>query len=114
MATADDALKYSGYSEIDFTIKEDAPVYDAVQKFAAFNIGCLVTTDAAGKSRKEFRRHCHAWKDMNESAMHCYFSLPTFVRALSTSAEYNAVSCRRNDFLPTISDPTVVEFFQET
>jgi predicted transcriptional regulator len=48
-ATANDALKYSGYSEIDFTIKEDATVYDAVQKFAAFNIGCLVTTDAAGK-----------------------------------------------------------------
>ena len=47
-ATANDALKYSGYSEIDFTIKEDATVYDAVQKFAAFNIGCLVTTDAAG------------------------------------------------------------------
>lgn len=47
--TADDALKYSGYSSIDFTIKEDAMVYDAVQKFAAFNIGCLVTTDSAGE-----------------------------------------------------------------
>jgi len=47
-ATADDALKFSGYQSIDFTIREDAPVYDAVQKFAAFNIGCLVTTDAAG------------------------------------------------------------------
>jgi predicted transcriptional regulator len=48
-ATANDALKFSGYSEIDFKISEDAPTYDAVQKFAAFNIGCLVTTDAAGK-----------------------------------------------------------------
>lgn len=48
-ATADDALKYSGYQGIDFSIKDTAPVYDAVQKFAAFNIGCLVTTDAAGK-----------------------------------------------------------------
>jgi hypothetical protein len=47
-ATAGDALKFSGYSAIDFTIKEDAMVYEAVQKFAAFNIGCLVTTDAAG------------------------------------------------------------------
>lgn len=47
-ATVSDALKYSGYSEIDFTINEDAPVYDAVQKFAAYNIGCLVVTDAAG------------------------------------------------------------------
>lgn len=48
-ATVADALKFSGYSEIDFTIKEDAKVYDAVQKFAAFNIGCLVVTDAAGE-----------------------------------------------------------------
>jgi predicted transcriptional regulator len=47
-ATADDALRFSGYSAIDFTIPEDAPVYDAVQKFAAFNIGCLVTVDTAG------------------------------------------------------------------
>ena len=46
--TINDALKYSGYSSIDFTIPEDAPTYDAVQKFAAFNIGCLVTTDKAG------------------------------------------------------------------
>jgi len=47
--TADDAMQYSGYQKIDFTIKEDATVYDAVQKFAAFNIGCLVTTDDKGK-----------------------------------------------------------------
>jgi hypothetical protein len=48
-ATASDALKFSGYSEIDFFINEESPTYDAVQRFAAFNIGCLVTTDAAGK-----------------------------------------------------------------
>jgi hypothetical protein len=47
--TAEDALKFSGYSSIDFTIAEDLMVYDAVQKFAAFNIGCLVTTDKAGE-----------------------------------------------------------------
>lgn len=47
-STVSDALKFSGYSEIDFTIPEDAKVYDAVQKFAAYNIGCLVVTDAAG------------------------------------------------------------------
>jgi len=51
-ATIEDALKYSGYSDIDFTIKEDAPVYDAVQKFAAYNIGCLVVTDEAGTSSR--------------------------------------------------------------
>lgn len=50
-ATADDALSLSCYEAIDFKIKESQPVYDAVQKFAAFNIGCLVTTDEAGESR---------------------------------------------------------------
>lgn len=47
--TADDAWRKSGYVEIDYTINDEAYVYDAVQKLAAFNIGCLVTVDN-GKS----------------------------------------------------------------
>jgi hypothetical protein len=47
--TANDAAKVSGYAEIDYIIAEDSPVLEAVQKFAAYNIGCLVTTDAAGR-----------------------------------------------------------------
>jgi hypothetical protein len=43
--TADDALQLSGYNSIDYTIKDNATVFDAVHKFAAFNIGCLVTVD---------------------------------------------------------------------
>jgi hypothetical protein len=43
--TAYDALSRSGYNSIDYTIKDSATVYDAVHKFAAFNIGCLVTVD---------------------------------------------------------------------
>ncbi|CAB9499367.1 CBS domain-containing protein [Seminavis robusta] len=46
--TAEDAREVSGYSSIDYTINEDATVYDVVQKFAAFNIGCLVVTDSTG------------------------------------------------------------------
>lgn len=46
--TAEDARAVSGYSNIDYTIGEEATVYDAVQKFAAFNIGCLVVTNKAG------------------------------------------------------------------
>jgi hypothetical protein len=49
VSTAADAAALSGYSEIDYIIKDDATVLDAVQKFAAYNIGCLVTTDAAGR-----------------------------------------------------------------
>ena len=48
--TADDAARVSGYSEIDYLIDEDAPVIEAVQKFSAYNIGCLVTTDKDGTS----------------------------------------------------------------
>lgn len=47
--TATDAWSKSCYSEIDYTINENLPVYEAVQKFAAYNIGCLVTTDDDGK-----------------------------------------------------------------
>ena len=47
--TAGDAAELSGYNKIDFSINEDAFVIDAVQKFAAFNIGCLVTTNAEGE-----------------------------------------------------------------
>jgi predicted transcriptional regulator len=47
--TAGHAAEASGYNDIDFIINEDKPVIDAVQKFSAFNIGCLVTTDAAGR-----------------------------------------------------------------
>ena len=46
--TAEDARQVSGYAEIDYSIAEDATVLDAVQKFAAYNIGCLVTTDPSG------------------------------------------------------------------
>jgi hypothetical protein len=49
-STAADAAALSGYSDIDFVISDDSPVIDAVQRFAAYNIGCLVTTDSAGKS----------------------------------------------------------------
>jgi len=47
--TATDAWNKSCYSGIDYTVNEDLPVYDAVQKFAAYNVGCLVTVDAEGK-----------------------------------------------------------------
>ncbi|KAL7551601.1 hypothetical protein ACHAWF_014794, partial [Thalassiosira exigua] len=47
--TATDAWNKSCYSGIDYTINEDLPVYDAVQKFAAYNVGCLVTVCGDGK-----------------------------------------------------------------
>jgi signal recognition particle GTPase len=47
--TAADAAALSGYSNIEYSIDENSLVFDAVQKFAAYNIGCLVTTDTAGR-----------------------------------------------------------------
>jgi len=47
-ADATQAYKKSCYFEIDFTIQEDASVYECVQKFAAFDIGALVVVDAKG------------------------------------------------------------------
>ena len=48
VTTAAEAAKLSGYSNIDFRIQEDAMVIDAVQQFAANNIGCLVTINTSG------------------------------------------------------------------
>jgi hypothetical protein len=48
LTTAGEAAKLSGYSNIEFRIQEDAMVIEAVQQFAANNIGCLVTVNEAG------------------------------------------------------------------
>lgn len=45
---AEQAWKTSCYYEMDFTIPDEATVYEAVQKFAAFNVGAFVTVDASG------------------------------------------------------------------
>ena len=47
--TATDAWNKSCYSEIEYTVNENDPVYEAVQKFAAYNIGCLVTVNDEGQ-----------------------------------------------------------------
>ena len=48
--TAADAYKKSCYFDMDFTIPEDATVFEAVQKFSAYDVGALVTVDKSGKS----------------------------------------------------------------
>lgn len=48
VATAADAAELSGYKNIPFRINQDAMVLEAVQQFAAHNIGCLVVTDDDG------------------------------------------------------------------
>ena len=43
------AWNKSCYFDMDFTISEDATVYDAVQKFSAYDVGALVTTNTEGE-----------------------------------------------------------------
>eukprot|EP00752_Nemacystus_decipiens_P005238 g4754.t1 len=44
-SSAKDALQKSCYFKIDFGISEEATVYEAVQRFAAYNIGALAVTN---------------------------------------------------------------------
>eukprot|EP00571_Detonula_confervacea_P016329 CAMPEP_0172299176 /NCGR_PEP_ID=MMETSP1058-20130122/1541_1 /TAXON_ID=83371 /ORGANISM="Detonula confervacea, Strain CCMP 353" /LENGTH=162 /DNA_ID=CAMNT_0013008527 /DNA_START=161 /DNA_END=649 /DNA_ORIENTATION=- len=46
---ASHAWKKSCYSGIDYTIGDESTVIEAVEKFAAYNVGCLVTKDEDGK-----------------------------------------------------------------
>lgn len=46
---ASHAWKKSCYSGIDYAIGDENTVFEAVEKFAAYNVGCLVTKDADGK-----------------------------------------------------------------
>jgi predicted transcriptional regulator len=45
-----DAWNKSCYHEMDFTIPETSTVYEAVEKFSAYDVGALVTVDEAGES----------------------------------------------------------------
>mmetsp|Transcript_32556 Transcript_32556/g.76686 ORF Transcript_32556/g.76686 Transcript_32556/m.76686 type:complete len:190 (+) Transcript_32556:207-776(+) len=49
VTTAADAAALSGYRNIPYTINQDSMVIDAVQQFAANNIGCLVVVDDDGE-----------------------------------------------------------------
>jgi hypothetical protein len=46
--TANSAWEKSCYFEMDFSISEESTVYEAVQRFAAYDVGCLVTHDTEG------------------------------------------------------------------
>jgi hypothetical protein len=47
--TAEHAWNKSCYSGMDYTISEDATVFEMVEKLAAYDVGCLVTKDEKGK-----------------------------------------------------------------
>mmetsp|Transcript_8985 Transcript_8985/g.13810 ORF Transcript_8985/g.13810 Transcript_8985/m.13810 type:complete len:215 (+) Transcript_8985:143-787(+) len=47
--SAHEAWEKSCYVAIDFTIPDDHLVFEAVQRFAAYDIGCLITTGENGE-----------------------------------------------------------------
>jgi len=47
--TAMDAYFKSCYLHLDCTISDQASLKRAVEKLTAFDVGCLITTDAEGK-----------------------------------------------------------------
>jgi len=47
--SAMDVFTKSCYHKIDFKINEDSPVQEAINRFTAFNIGCLAVTDNNNK-----------------------------------------------------------------
>jgi len=47
--SASDVFKKSCYHKIDFKINEESTVQEAVNRFTAFNIGCLAVTDGNDK-----------------------------------------------------------------
>ena len=51
------AWKKSCYSGMDYTIDDNATVYEAVEKFAAYGVGCLVTKDAEGEFLVPYAHH---------------------------------------------------------
>lgn len=46
------AWEKSCYHELDFTIPEEATVYEAVERFSAYDIGALVATNTKGEHGK--------------------------------------------------------------
>lgn len=44
-----DAWKKSCYFEMDYTISENASVYEAVEKFAGYDVGALIAVDTEGE-----------------------------------------------------------------
>ena len=42
-------FKNSCYNKVDYKINKDFPVKDAVDRFTAFNVGCLAVTDTSNK-----------------------------------------------------------------
>jgi CBS domain-containing protein len=48
MGSVKEAWDSSCYNKIDYCVTDDSTVFDAVQKFAAYDIGALVVTDSSG------------------------------------------------------------------
>lgn len=91
---ATDAWKKSCYFQIDYTINQECTVYEAIQRFAAFDIGCLVTVDDIGDITGVISERDYIGK----MALLGRDSKVTKVKEIATTAA-NLVTARQNDSL---------------
>ena len=94
--TAANAWKKSCYHKIDFTISDDATVFEAVQRFSAYNIGCLVTTDSEGRLSGVISERDY----VNKIALLGRKSQETMVSEVYTSS-HNLITARVTDSVDT-------------
>jgi len=90
--TAVCAWKKSCYNDIDYTIGDECTVLEAIQKLAAYDVGCLVTTDANGKLSGVISERDYITK----IALLGKTSITTKVKEISTKVE-NLITAKPDD-----------------
>ena len=97
LASASTAWEKSCYNNIDYTISDDLTVFDAVQRFSAFDIGALVTVDGSGKLSGVISERDY----INKVALLGRTSKETKIKEIATSGAANLVVATKED---TIQD----------
>jgi predicted transcriptional regulator len=96
-------FKDSCYYKIDFKINEDAPVTEAINRFNAFNVGCLAVTNKDKKviglfSERDYIRNTLYVKDINNLK----------IKDVDTTNS-NIIVARINDSLETCMNKMMVK-----
>ena len=93
MASASSAWEKSCYKNMEYTISDSMTVFDAVQRFSAYNVGALVTVDDKGKlsgvsSERDY---------INKIALLGRTSKETHIKAVATMGAANLIVATKKD-----------------
>ena len=94
--SAANAWQKSCYYKINFTISENAAVFDAVQRFSAFNIGALITVDSDKKISGVITERDY----VNKIALLGRNSKETFCKEIATASP-NLITAQISDSVDT-------------